>query len=155
MRNPTTNPPPTPPIRRPLQVMELVELDRLRNAYVGVLGAHGLSLEQRKRLTIACELVANPSILFLDVSSGLVCGSWQLVSGLVMIDCILNNAVERVVNPSILFRDVSGGWLGVCLWSWGGGIGWCGILQMPPLDADTLFTGTKQRCVITRCAEHS
>ena len=47
------------------QMMELVELDRLRDAYVGVLGANGLSLEQRKRLTMAVELVANPSIVFM------------------------------------------------------------------------------------------
>ena len=29
-------------------------------------GVEGLSVEQRKRLTIAVELVANPSILFFD-----------------------------------------------------------------------------------------
>ncbi|ONK59473.1 uncharacterized protein A4U43_C08F6790 [Asparagus officinalis] len=48
------------------EVMELVELTSLRNALVGLPGVNGLSTEQRKRLTIAVELVANPSIIFMD-----------------------------------------------------------------------------------------
>ena len=46
--------------------MDLVELQPLRNALVGLPGVNGLSTEQRKRLTIAVELVANPSIIFMD-----------------------------------------------------------------------------------------
>ncbi|MFS8012317.1 putative ABC-type xenobiotic transporter [Helianthus anomalus] len=49
-----------------LEVMDLVELSPLRNALVGLPGVDGLSTEQRKRLTIAVELVANPSIIFMD-----------------------------------------------------------------------------------------
>ncbi|XP_054790659.1 ABC transporter G family member 31-like [Prosopis cineraria] len=48
------------------EVMRLVELDTLRHALVGLPGSSGLSTEQRKRLTIAVELVANPSIIFMD-----------------------------------------------------------------------------------------
>ncbi|KAI3912461.1 hypothetical protein MKW92_019912 [Papaver armeniacum] len=48
------------------EVMDLVELKSLRNALVGLPGVDGLSTEQRKRLTIAVELVSNPSIIFMD-----------------------------------------------------------------------------------------
>ncbi|MBA0565214.1 hypothetical protein Golob_010102 [Gossypium lobatum] len=48
------------------EVMELIELKPLRDAIVGLPGVDGLSTEQRKRLTIAVELVANPSIIFMD-----------------------------------------------------------------------------------------
>ncbi|CAH1425582.1 unnamed protein product [Lactuca virosa] len=48
------------------EVMDLVELNPIRDALVGLPGVNGLSTEQRKRLTIAVELVANPSIIFMD-----------------------------------------------------------------------------------------
>ncbi|XP_047174890.1 ABC transporter G family member 39-like isoform X1 [Vigna umbellata] len=48
------------------EIMELVELKSIKDALVGLPGINGLSIEQRKRLTIAVELVANPSIIFMD-----------------------------------------------------------------------------------------
>ncbi|CAN6442098.1 unnamed protein product [Victoria cruziana] len=62
------------------EVMELVELDPLSGALVGLPGINGLSTEQRKRLTIAVELVANPSIVFMDEpTSGLDARSAAIV----------------------------------------------------------------------------
>ena len=55
------------------EVMDLVELRPLANGSVGLPGVSGLSVEQRKRLTIAVELVSNPSVVFMDEPTS---GTW-------------------------------------------------------------------------------
>ena len=48
------------------EVIGIVELQSVQNKLVGMPKISGLSVEQRKRLTIAVELVANPSVVFMD-----------------------------------------------------------------------------------------
>lgn len=48
------------------QVLRMMELTPLENTLVGDDESGGLSFEQGKRLSIAVELAASPSILFLD-----------------------------------------------------------------------------------------
>ncbi|KAL5700652.1 drug-responsive transcription factor pdr3 [Ranunculus cassubicifolius] len=71
------------------EVLETIELDGIKDALVGLPGSSGLSTEQRKRLTIAVELVANPSIVFMD----------EPTSGLdARAAAIVMRAVRNVVN---------------------------------------------------------
>ncbi|KAL3515880.1 hypothetical protein ACH5RR_022782 [Cinchona calisaya] len=48
------------------EVLEAIELHDFKDSLVGIPNVSGLSTEQRKRLTIAVELVANPSVIFMD-----------------------------------------------------------------------------------------
>jgi ATP-binding cassette subfamily G (WHITE) protein 2 (SNQ2) len=58
-------------------IIALMEMEPFSDALIGsVEKGVGISLEQRKRLTIAVELVARPKILFLDeVIKDCVCAS--------------------------------------------------------------------------------
>lgn len=47
-------------------VLDMMELTEIQKMQVGSFDEGGLSFEQRKRLSIACELAGSPSILFLD-----------------------------------------------------------------------------------------
>ena len=48
------------------QTLDMLELTNIQDLQVGSDATGGLSFEQKKRLSIAVELVPNPSILFLD-----------------------------------------------------------------------------------------
>ena len=48
------------------QILSMLELDNEGDLLVGSDNTGGLSFEQKKRLSIAVELAANPSIIFLD-----------------------------------------------------------------------------------------
>ncbi|KAK9040737.1 hypothetical protein V6N11_015877 [Hibiscus sabdariffa] len=48
------------------EVLQMIELDEIKDSLVGIPRVSGISPEQRKRLTIAVELVSNPSIIFMD-----------------------------------------------------------------------------------------
>lgn len=48
------------------QILCMLELDKEGDLLVGSDNTGGLSFEQKKRLSIAVELAANPSIIFLD-----------------------------------------------------------------------------------------
>lgn len=62
------------------QILDEVELSTIGNSLVGFDDGLGLSFEQKKRLSIAVELAASPSVLFLDEpTSGLDARSALLV----------------------------------------------------------------------------
>lgn len=62
------------------QILKEMELSELANVLVGTEDGFGLSFEQKKRLSIAVELAASPSVLFLDEpTSGLDARSALLV----------------------------------------------------------------------------
>jgi len=68
LRLESTDPAVTPESRKQFidQTLDMLELTPIQDFLVGSDASGGLSFEQKKRLSIAVELVANPSILFLD-----------------------------------------------------------------------------------------
>ncbi|KVI11107.1 hypothetical protein Ccrd_010485, partial [Cynara cardunculus var. scolymus] len=89
------------------EILEIVELYAIKDALVGIPGVSGLSTEQRKRLTIAVEVIANPSIIFMDEpTTGLDARSAAIVM----------RAVKNIVDTgrTILILLKSGGRMIYC-----------------------------------------
>lgn len=77
-------------------VMSILELNDIADAVVGTRGESGLSFEQRKRLTIGVELVANPAILV----SGFGTGHRS--------PCPVLSPIPRMCTPQFLDEPTSG-----------------------------------------------
>ncbi|KAK6285965.1 hypothetical protein POUND7_012144 [Theobroma cacao] len=84
-------------------VLQMIELDEIKDALVGVTGVSGISSEQRKRLTIAVEVVSNPSIIFMDEpTSGLDARAAAIVMRVVKnISSTRRTIVCTIHQPSI------------------------------------------------------
>jgi ABC-type multidrug transport system ATPase subunit len=90
------------------QTLQMLELTTLQDLQVGSDLTGGLSFEQKKRLSIAVELVANPSILFLDEpTSGLDARAASIVMrGLKRIALTGRAVCCTIHQPSIaIFND--------------------------------------------------
>uniref|UniRef100_A0A0D9XN10 ABC transporter domain-containing protein n=1 Tax=Leersia perrieri TaxID=77586 RepID=A0A0D9XN10_9ORYZ len=113
------------------EVLQTIELDDIRDALVGLPGLSGLSTEQRKRLTIAVELVSNPSIIFMDEpTSGLDARAAAIVMRAVKNIANTGRTVVCTIHqPSIeIFEAFDEGWRVDIRWaSW-----------TPFMDKDTL-----------------
>lgn len=85
------------------EVIDLLEMHNIRDAMIGsVESGLGISIEERKRLTIAVELVAKPQILFLDEpTSGLDSTASNSIVRLIKKLAQLGQAVICTSEPSL------------------------------------------------------
>ncbi|GLT42698.1 hypothetical protein SLA2020_166840 [Shorea laevis] len=85
------------------EVLQMIELDEIKDSLVGIPGVSGLSPEQRKRLTIAVELISNPSIIFMDEpTSGLDARAAAIVMSVVKNIVNTNRTIVCTIHqPSI------------------------------------------------------
>uniref|UniRef100_A0A0E0IQF3 ABC transporter domain-containing protein n=1 Tax=Oryza nivara TaxID=4536 RepID=A0A0E0IQF3_ORYNI len=130
------------------EVMALVELDQIRYALVGKQGLTGLSTEQRKRLTIAVELVANPSIIFMDEpTSGLDARAAAIVMRTVRNTVDTGRTVVCTIHqPSI---DIFEAFDELLLMKRGGRVIYGGSLGVNSVDMINYFQGIPRVVPIT------
>lgn len=116
------------------QVIELVELENLKDAIVGLPGISGLSTEQRKRLTIAVELVANPSVIFMDEpTSGLDARAAAIVMRTVRNTVDTGRTVVCTIHqPSIEIFEAFDEVIFFCRWKFLYIYIWMSIMIEPP-----------------------
>jgi hypothetical protein len=83
------------------EVMKVVELDVLRDSLVGVPGQSGLSVEARKRLSIAVEQVSSTWCTACNMVA------WALVRTATLLMMFIDrfNGPWQVANPAVIFMD--------------------------------------------------
>jgi ABC-type phosphate transport system ATPase subunit len=84
------------------QTLHMLELKPIEDLQVGDDESGGLSFEQRKRLSIAVELVSNPSVLFLDEPTS---GTLLICCSLFYFHHLLNIVPFRFGCPFCCRRD--------------------------------------------------
>lgn len=95
------------------EVIELVELGPLRDTLVGGSGeGSGLSVEQRKRVSVAVELVANPAIVFMDEpTTGMLPGRLKQLCPVLSTGSMLLHVVQL---QAMIFIGAQQPWHCVC-----------------------------------------
>ncbi|XP_040370209.1 pleiotropic drug resistance protein 3 isoform X2 [Rosa chinensis] len=122
------------------EVLQMIELDEIKDELVGIPGGSGISTEQRKRLTIAVELVSNPSVIFMDEpTSGLDARAAAIVMRVVKnIVSTRRTVVCTIHQPSI---DIFEAFDELLLMKRGGQVIYCGELGQDSSKLIQYFEG--------------
>ncbi|PRQ53695.1 putative molybdate-transporting ATPase [Rosa chinensis] len=122
------------------EVLHMIELDEIKDELVGIPGGSGISTEQRKRLTIAVELVSNPSVIFMDEpTSGLDARAAAIVMRVVKnIVSTRRTVVCTIHQPSI---DIFEAFDELLLMKRGGQVIYCGELGQDSSKLIQYFEG--------------
>ena len=95
-----------------LQVLDIVELNPIQNKMVGIPKLSGLSVQERKRLSIAVEMVGISKVpsWYQCAAEDAECSPFVLQRCAVVISAIFEGgqshcATLQVANPSVVFMD--------------------------------------------------